>query len=280
MKTYKGAQVALAAAALFTAGHAFAAAEATATISNLKITLIDLNPGDGIDAKVTFASGFSSNITGTLEIYQEPFSSGFSISSKSFASLNQSSSSLEGLGIVSAYAGKTNLGVHGEVEGSGTSLNINRFTASATAVNTTFTLTPYTAMVWTADVAVDAQIDAGFPLWGFSESAFASASLALTGPAVAGEGSQSSASSFHANAGSDYDHYDPAGPYGAAEHRVGMLGASFTNATATSMQGTASLNAQISGTSSVSPVPETSTASLMLAGLGTLGLLLRRRRIG
>jgi hypothetical protein len=67
------------------------------------------------------------------------------------------------------------------------------------------------------------------------------------------------------------------GPASSADAR--MMAVSFSNVSGHDLTGNFSLNTSVSGFSqSAVPVPEPETYAMMLAGLGALGFISRRRR--
>ena len=126
-----------------------------------------------------------------------------------------------------------------------------------------------TALLITANATVSAENTVGFD-GVYSESAYSSLSLSISGAGPTGSGSQSFSDGISTGiwgwAGTD------------TQNRT--MAAAFLNTSGGDLYGYLTMQANVSGSSSVvsTPVPEPETYAMMLAGLGALGFIGRRRK--
>lgn len=268
---------------------ALAEADATVTISGMKFQLIDLNPGDGIAAGISWvAGGGGSSSGGSVYDYDTAQNGSFSKAGAAFSPLGGKLTLAHGG--VTSKTGARGLSLSGWVQGpGGPNAWGNYFSTGAGLVTgAQFVLTPYTLLVWTADYAMDAKTTVGQDQHGY-EYATAQVNMQLSGPAAGGGtgGAQQSTAyqSLYASSTFSWDPVTGNPVYAGQELQLGgKLGTSFANLTGTSMAGFAVLNAGIYGNSATgSPtlavaVPEPATGALALAGLAVVGGIARRRK--
>ena len=252
---------ALAAAGLLAAApSAHATATATATLTNFHYQVFDLDPNDGIAAAVTFASGayayaVASHTEGTTVSHSQN-ADGAIGSALSVSAL---------LGVNTASA----LTTSGDPAGAGTGPGASSIASAAGAGNTaygsanlvssSFTLTPHTLLVFSASPS---GLSAATTALG--ESAYASAYVQFR----AADSSQISYGAAYASAYTDGTSYISSPT---------SIKASFTNLT--NAEATAYAYAYASTSAyGVAAIPEPESYALMLSGLLTVGLAVRRRR--
>lgn len=292
--------IAAACAALAFGSSAWAAASASATLSGLTVTLYDLNPTDGIGPSITFQSN------STYGSYVSTSASDFSIGSQSgagwsFSPLGPagSSSAKGGAQAGAAVSGSLGSGVTMSASGSAAGWtvappdffsNVTSFGADAYAGaqfgSLRFELSPFTLAVingqasLTATTTVGAKEGDDFSL--DTESASAGFSMGMSGPGPSGGGDSYQSSSDNVNLYADWGYfYDPeTGTQGYTGESVSLdraFALSFTNLSGGALGGDLSIRLSVSGYSNVAAVPEPGSIALMVAGLGVVGLRLRRR---
>lgn len=252
---------ALAAAGLLAAvPSAHATATATATLTNFHYQVFDLDPNDGIAAAVTFASGASvsasaSHTDGTT-VSDSQNANGAIGSALSVSALlgGSSASSLTTAGDPAgadlwpgAWSSASAAGAHNSANG------------VAWLVASSFTLTPHTLLVFSGTPSgVKAATTA------LGEAAYASASVQISD---AGN-TQYANGRAYANVYAD----------GAtASWLPAFISASFSNLTNADVTGFAYAYASTSALG-VAAIPEPASYALMVTGLLTVGLAVRRRR--
>ena len=243
-----------------------AASFATASLSDLKITLFDLKPSDGITPGITFdlrannASVFAEDSANTR--FSEAFGTGpFDLSVATPRS--SASAAVAGRG----PANVTSLTASGSALGPLAPGGSSSFSARAASphlssfASSEFTLTANTRVKFSGLANLEA-----ITTIGGDESAFASALLDAFGPGPDGRGSQFSNAFLDA---------EISGGAAGVSLSSGLLTVRFDNQTGGDLAGRLSRDAFVIGSSSVVPEPE--TYAMMVAGLGLLGFMLRRR---
>lgn len=287
---FRHASVALAAMLAMT-GAAHAATTASASLTNLSITLIDTDLSDGIEASITFndpyGHGYGTYVASSASVYVNglsesdsdydygTFQNTFLSSNSASAAVTHASSQVattESSVVMSASADLVgdNLSVYGYEYAS----------ANSSAYpfvywyGGTFTLSANTLLVvrgnYSLAVNVDGVVDAPTSYYDQASASFSfSGSLSETNAT-----SQSFTASRSLNA-SNYTGYG----WPASDSASGTLYGALYNGSATSLNGNLYMSASVSAYDhSVTPVPEAQTTALALGGLGVFGLLAARRR--
>jgi hypothetical protein len=261
--------LAAAAALALVTTAAQAASSASTTVSDFKITLVDLNPADGIDPSVTF---FGANAAMVASYFsQSPSAPANSTGGSTFSAV---STSLSPSGILGGSAQ-----LSGDVFGAGATLSVQAhdsvaiagqafisdvfagvsFPRSGTLSNgQNFQLSPYTEIVISGTVDQAVMEDHG-SFYSFSDFAFAFFDDAL---------------STHPLSSASSDLNNLHGPFGTSSTQT-SFSISFTNAGAEVAQGEfyGNVSAHAAGV-----VPEPASGALMLAGAGITFMMSRRRR--
>lgn len=301
--------------------NATGSAQASASITQLSLTLIDLDPLDGIAPSFSFTStgvydnyGYTSasDFDGTTYGYDaadfgDASSGAWTPGSASAATtLASAAAALSGPGTID---GSALLAMGSASSPGGTSCLVSgpyqtcnqpyaSFSAQvyapyyAYAGGFTVSANTLVLIAAQAEVSADAQggglastfdFDGAPYVYQYGNSAYASLSLQVSGPAASGSvgGSQSSNDSLYRSSytywdGTDWISYSYDG--GATS---GPLTVSFVNASGSEMAGYFQAGVYAYGYTygdSVAAVPEPQTYAMMLAGLLSLGFLTRRRR--
>lgn len=293
--------IAAAVAMAFTSTAATAASYSSATLGPISVTLIDLNPMDGILPSISFNnnSGYANYVYASANdnIYyfgQAASSFGSSIGSDNTQSLASSQSGATATissGNDELSLADTSLSATGYANGSNVSGSYSYYSAEAYVpyyyyYNTAFTLSANTGVIFTADAVVSATTTIGYQEgWG-NESAFAYASLGVSGSSpTTNNGSQSSSSSTGIGVSYTYSYVYNAqtGAFEYVDYRGQSstnsenLSAVFTNFTNSDKVAYFNASTSVNGYSYVASVPEADSYALLLAGLGLIGLVTRRK---
>jgi hypothetical protein len=283
----------VAAACLTLAGApVWAAASSSATLGNVSITLIDLDTADGIAPSISFLPGPQGYagplISGAAHSFSpgEEFNNferagtraGASLSDGAHTALASSAASVTGAGT------GTGIGIgFGAMSANGAALSATdgygRYesfaTVPAAVTGQGFVLSANTMVRFSITGNAQAAYTLGYHAQS-AEGEYASGLLTLlvSGAAADGSGDLIDAQRESAVVRSMIGHSAP-GPDSASWS--GLLTASYSNLAAHSSLGNFYAEASAAGFS-VSAVPEPETAAMLLAGLGLVGAVARRRR--
>jgi hypothetical protein len=153
----------------------------------------------------------------------------------------------------------------------------NASVGSAEKPASSFTLSAYTLVVFSAVANASATTTVGRSPWG-DEWAHASAFMNVWGSAPGGNsGSQSSYASLDTST-NPRERGDTAQGIAISQNLTDTLSGSFINYTAGDKVGYFQAGAGVYGYSSVQAIPEPETFAMMLAGLGLMGFMARRKK--
>lgn len=293
--------------ALAGSSQALAAASSSASLSNLTIRLVDLDPTDGVAASITFNEltyyAYGSFVSAGASYYDASTglgvgdgNSAYSPTTAPFASNAVSGTVTNTTASASIVGGESVLGPHalssaGSALGANSPGSYSNYSASAYVPNyyyysnNSFTLSANTLVIFSATATLQASTTVGYnAVDGQSESATAAYSMSVSGTNGDGTGSQSGSSGLTLSASyigtfvtddplTGAGHYTYSGDSQSFSRKVSV---SFANASDNSLTGYFNAQTSVSGGSNVSAVPEASTLSLALSGLGC-AVLMRRR---
>lgn len=280
-----------------------AASSATVNIGPINVTLIDLNPSDGILPSITWNNSGTDFRTNVVSVLAYDTANSVFVGNadwgKSFGDTNiqNIATSVSGAtGSVISGSDDTKLdGVTLNLDGyaNGTFLAGNYSSYSAYAylperLTDLFTLGAYTGVIFSADSTISATTTIGWQdgLTYTFEYATASASFSVSGTQPAGSGgNQSSFADIDATvsylANPVWNDQTQTFDYtysGQSLTKTAVLGGSFMNFTNVAKEGMLQFSARIDGYSYVvNSVPEPDAYALMFAGL-SLVMFVRRRR--
>lgn len=289
MNTCRKMAVAAALAAAF-ASPAFAASSSFAELTNFSYTLVDLDLNDGIAASLTWtypsaADGsyansyaYDNSTTGTSDSHFATGTFG-SVSSAVSQSLSQASSSVTPGGGTDPLLGAS-LQSSGSTDGvtvPGTTSGYDTYAESPWSLDAqTFSLSANTVVIFQADSWVNAATTVGFdPTTGATEWASGSTFMRTYGGYVGDWQDISDTAGVYAAFGYDSNTNTWLGESGS---QTGLLQVSFINYGSSALDGKFYAAVTASGASTVAAIPEPETYAMLLAGLGLIGRIARRRQ--
>ncbi|HEX8605139.1 MAG TPA: PEP-CTERM sorting domain-containing protein [Pseudoduganella sp.] len=268
-------------------GPALADAFSSLTVSNVTVTVIDLDPNDGIAASISFMPDPTKYMGGAL-VRGEALNYRDSINEpgaqyKSYFNRGAWPATNVSGSVQSDLATQT-----GSVTGSGAGIGFSAAALSGSALSGAdarshfwgyasmpgnpaglldFTLSANTRVVFSLDASMSASTTISTPWQGASESA--SVMMMLYARGLAADG---------VTLLEDVTQQGISVPGGGSDSWNGLLSASFSNLGNVSTHGAFGANATIQGDSVLAAVPEPSTWGMLLGGLALTGWLGRRRR--
>lgn len=285
---YRHASVALAAMLAMT-GAAHAATTASASINNLRITLIDTDLSDGIEATLTFNDpygyGYGTYVSSSASVYANGLSesdsdSDYGTFQNTFLSSNSASAAVtHASSQVTTTESSVVMTASADLVGDNLSVFGYEYASASSSAypfvywwGGTFTLSANTLMVvqgnYNLAVGVDGVVNAATVYYDQASANYSiSGSLTETNTT-----SQSFSSSRSLNASQGYG-------WPVTDSASGVLYGSLYNGSGASLSGNLYMSASVSAYDySVTPVPEAQTTALAIGGLGVVGLLASRRR--
>lgn len=286
MNMMKKTSLALAVAAGFVlaATPAFADSSASATLGNVRITLTDLDLTDGITPSLTINFGSQPYLNGAIGSYGPEFvrdgyahlgkNAGSTVTDSVQAAYASSSATMVGADNIS---GITSMAVSGAAGSS--AIGFGEFGALAGNYTlASFLLSANTAITITMDATMNVQTTLGYdPATGNGEHAQSHVHVLFDG--------------YDDNGNSLLDEYyqdlyvdaklDANGNItGAQQSWASTFSVTFNNFSSHEQLGNFMGEIGVGGSSMLTPVPEPETYALLLAGLGVVGQVARRRRKG
>jgi hypothetical protein len=263
------------------ASPVFAASSAGASLDNLTLTLFSLVPN--VTPTITWSNSNYNSISvyaydyGNAN-YQSSYQYGFgALNAAASTALSQASGSIgSGLGnlpYTSVSSSGSTVGGAGNQQG--------YFGSSSNGASSSFTLSANTIAIFSATGATNAATTVGYnPLTGGNESGYSIAQLTASGSAgINGSQSMSDYLNSYAYSTATWDPVTSTYKYsGQQDNKSGLLSVSFVNTTGRSLTGSFQAYTYAYGYSTISPVPEPETYAMLLAGLGMMGFMVRRRK--
>jgi hypothetical protein len=255
--------------ALGAVGTAHAVATASAEIGQVTITLIDLDPLDGITPMLTFLSEQSSS-------YASVYDGGTSTGDSDWAAGFYMPTSATAIDVVGWGTGSTGAGgAQGaaEIAGSPTA-GVYSQTSGQGYFYGNFELTPWTGLILTTNYAAQADTSVGWVANDQTEYAGGYTQLSLE--IVQSDGFDQHYASR--NAFASYT-WDGSQYVGFSDSASGQLRLTYANFSGDAQSGSYSATAYAYAQSSIAAaIPEPGTYGLLLAGLAGIGAVVRRRR--
>ncbi len=284
MKKTKLALASMAAVA-FIAAPAYAASSASASLTDLTVTLYSLGK---TAPTITFATGSGYDVYNYAYAYDSASNtwvSNYSLTAGTVSADAVYSHAVATGPSLSAVDTPVNLSSSGSTlggSGNGSNWNLGQYEAGAQQYygNSTFTLSAKTFAVFSANGSASATTTVGFDPLSYNEYATASANLSVSG-SNGYNGSQNSNDGVGAVASysQNYDYINNVYTYsGQSSTQTAPVEVSFSNTTNGALTGNFYSSASVYGYSYVAAVPEPETYAMLLAGLGMIGSIVKRRK--
>lgn len=260
----------------------------SATLDAVKLTLIDLDPSDGVAPWISFQNGTDTFRGGVFVLSNDQVvDGGYASYTKPFLSFTRQASGGGNLARASFTADATGQGGQQTAQSYAVFQEVSRelAQAQAIAVSNKFQLSDKTLLVVTAsstlNMAVTHAWSTDAELNGEVADAFNR--IQIYGPAAGGEGTGTQLSDalheIHLRSQGSWNvetsRYDLS-PDSRSESR--SFSASFSNLSGSALSGTLFITSSAVSVTPGTPVPEPGAASLLLAGLLGIGFALRNRR--
>lgn len=256
---------ALACAVLAFSTNAFGAASSSATLTNFRITLSDMDLNDGITPGITFGSGVLSYASAQVLQYAAPSASDNKgrFGAGPFAPASASASLARAQATANVSGDGTWTGLASSAQGSaigGPAGETSDYSAYGNAPNNyvSFTMTANTAVTFTAYATATASVTVGS-----GERASAYADLAVYSDYPIDLDTMTQSAYF-------------LGAPASSQTKTGDIFVTLQNPGQTELVGYLLSGTGASG-SSIAPIPEPTSLALMLAGVGVIGAAARRR---
>ena len=272
---------ALATIALAATAGANATSFASASVGPIQIQLFDLNPYDSVLPSIVFTNADNSYISAYASNSQTAnYINTAGTATSGTASITASNSGATATSLQGAQSS-----ISGQVSGGTGGTNASFYGYVIAPYYSSFTLSANTAVRFSTVATVTAGTTVGYSQipYGY-ESASSSVSLWANGYSGSSSQSGSDGISAYANYTPSWS-YDPAtGNYnvtysGNQNSTTQTLFVGLANFSSSSMNGSVSAQTFVNGNSSIAAaVPEPETYAMLLAGLGLMGAVVRRRR--
>lgn len=268
------------------AAPAFADATASATFGNVRITLTDLDLNDGITPSISINFGSQPYLNGAIGSYGPEFvRDGYAHLGKNAGSQVTDSVQAEYASSSAAMSGANNVSGVSWMTVAGTALSgpagFGEFGAlAANYTSTSFMLTANTALTISVDVTMNVATTLGWnPDPGANQAEHASSHVHMLFDGYDANGASlldEQYQELYVDGQVDANGHIT----GAQQSWSGTVSVSFNNLSSQAQLGNFYSEIGVGGASMLAAVPEPESYALLLAGLGVVGGVVRRRRAG